>query len=85
MQLTARVKQMYPIRQIFCVVTSMGDVDALLATRNVGLVDPTWAGAVNIATARVASNAKKVEYVCVCGKPLRVQVIPGDGSYEAHC
>ena len=34
---------------------------------------------------RLAQEAKRAEYNCVCGRPLRVQAMPGKGWYKAHC
>ena len=84
-QLWAAVKEMYPLRPPKHIVKNLDDVDALLSTLHVGAIDSNWVDIVNERNATAAQAAKRDDYNCVCGHPLRVQAVPGNGWYKAHC
>ena len=83
-QIWAAVKEMYPLRPPKHVVTNVDDVDTLLATLHVGAIDSYWVDIMNH-SAFAPQDANRTEYNCLCGCPLRVQVVPGNGWCTAHC
>ena len=71
-QIGAAVKEIYPLRPPKHVVTTVDDVDALLATPHVGAIDSYWVDVMNERNATAAQDANRTKYNCVCGRPLRV-------------
>ena len=84
-ELWGAVKETFPLRPPKHVLKNRADVDASLVTFQVGAIGTNWVDIMNERHAATMQDAKRANYDCVCGRPLCVQVVPGNGWYKAHC
>ena len=70
--------------QSWHVVACARDVETFMSDQNVSVVNKAWVDTTNFKRQQHASKQGHTSYMCACGRPMRLEAIPGHGWYQQH-